>query len=84
MTADSNISNPSAIDSSHPEPARLAPSPLDVAIRKLQQAHAVTLVAERAATHDLVSVDCLADVFVAILPLIDGALAALDSREAAS
>lgn len=51
---------------------------LDMAIRKLQLARAVTLSAERAATHDLVPLDCVADVLVAILPLIDSALEALD------
>lgn len=55
---------------------------LDVAIRKLQLARAVALSAERASTHDLVALDCVADVLVAILPLIDTALDALDESEA--
>ena len=52
--------------------------PLDVAIRNLQLAHAVATAAERAATHDLVEVHCLADVLVALVPLIERGLDALD------
>lgn len=57
--------------------------PLNVAIRNLQLAHAVATAAERAATHDLVEVHCLADVLVAIVPLIERGLDALDELEAA-
>jgi len=56
----------------------LKPGSLDVAIRSLQKAHAVATVAERAATHDLIELHCLADVLVTILPLLEGALGALD------
>lgn len=56
--------------------------PLNVAIRNLQLAHAVSDAAERAATHDLVEVHCLADVLVAVIPLIERALDALDQLEA--
>ena len=38
--------------------------------------------AERAATHDLVEVHCLADVLVAIVPLIERGLNALSELEA--
>lgn len=58
--------------------------PLDVAIRNLQLAHAVASAAERAATHDLVEVHCLADVLVALVPLIERGLDALDKVEARS
>lgn len=57
--------------------------PLDVAIRNLQLAHAVATAAERAATHDLVELHCLADVLVALVPLIERGLDALDKLEAA-
>jgi hypothetical protein len=56
--------------------------PLNVAIRNLQTAHAVATVAERAATHDMVEVHCLADVLVAVIPLIERGLDALDALEA--
>lgn len=56
--------------------------PLDVAIRNLQLAHAVATAAERAATHDLVEVHCLADVLAALVPLIERGLNALDNLEA--
>jgi len=56
--------------------------PLNVAIRNLQLAHAVATTAERAATHDLVEVHCLADVLVAIVPLIERGLNALSELEA--
>jgi len=56
--------------------------PLDVAIRNLQLAHAVATAAERAATHDLIEVHCLADVLVALVPLIERGLNALDKVEA--
>jgi len=62
--------------------ARLKRAPFNAAIRHLQLAHAVATAAERAATHDLVPVHTLADVLVAILPLLDGALGALDEMEA--
>lgn len=55
--------------------------PLDVAIRNLQLAHAVATAAERAATHDLIEVHCLADVLVALVPLIERGLNALDKLE---
>jgi hypothetical protein len=55
--------------------------PLNVAIRNLQLAHAVATSAERAATHDLVEVHCLADVLVALVPLIERGLDALDKVE---
>lgn len=58
------------------------PGSLAVAIRSLQKAHAVATVAERAATHDLIEVHCLADVLVAMLALLEGALDALDDLEA--
>lgn len=60
------------------ETTALALGPLDVAIRNLQLAHAVATAAERAATHDLVEVNCLADVLVALIPLIERGLNALD------
>lgn len=56
--------------------------PLNVAIRNFQLAHAVATSAERAATHDLVEVHCLADVLVALIPLIERGLDALDKLEA--
>jgi hypothetical protein len=56
--------------------------PLNVAIRNLQLAHAVATAAERAATHDLVEVHCLADVLVALVPLIERGLGALNELEA--
>ncbi|WP_116813777.1 hypothetical protein [Steroidobacter cummioxidans] len=52
--------------------------PLNVAIRNLQLAHAVVTVAERAATHDMVEVHCLADVLLVVIPLIERGLDALD------
>ncbi|GFE91531.1 hypothetical protein [Steroidobacter agaridevorans] len=58
------------------------PGSLDMAIRSLQKAHAVATVAERAATHDLIELHYLADVLLAILPLLEGALDALDELEA--
>jgi hypothetical protein len=64
------------------ETTALALSPLDVAIRNLQLAHAVATAAERAATHDLLEVHCLADVLVALVPLIERGLDALDKVEA--
>ncbi len=57
-------------------------SPLDVATRNLQVAHAVATVAERAATHDLVEVHYLADVLVALIQLIENGQDALDQLEA--
>ena len=60
----------------------LALDPLNVAIRHMQLAHAVATVAERAATHDMVEVHSLADVLVAIIPLIEHGLDALDALEA--
>jgi len=56
--------------------------PLNVAIRNMQLAHAVATVAERAATHDMVEVHCLADVFVVVVSLIERGLDALDELEA--
>jgi hypothetical protein len=56
--------------------------PLNVAIRNMQLAHAVAAVAERAATHDMVEVHCLADVFVVVVSLIGRGLDALDELEA--
>jgi len=48
----------------------------------LQLTQAVVTCAERAATHDLVEVHCLADVLVAVSPMIELALDALDRLEA--
>ena len=56
--------------------------PLNVALRNLQLAHAVATVAERAATHDMVEVHCLADVFVVVVSLIERGLDGLDELEA--
>lgn len=56
--------------------------PLNVAVRNLQLAHAVATVAERAATHDMAEVHCLADVFVVVVSLIERGLNALDELEA--
>jgi hypothetical protein len=56
--------------------------PLNVAIRNMQLARAVATVAERAATHDMVEVHCLADVFVVVVPLIERGLDGLDELEA--
>ncbi|WP_116812094.1 hypothetical protein [Steroidobacter cummioxidans] len=56
--------------------------PLNVAIRNMQLAHAVATVAERAATHDMAEVHCLADVFVVVVSLIERGLGALDELEA--
>lgn len=55
--------------------------PLNVALRNLQLAHAVATVAERAATHDMAEVHCLADVFVVVVSLIERGLDALDESE---
>lgn len=63
------------------ETTALALGPLDVAIRNFQLAHAVATAAERAATHDLVEVHCLADVLVVLVPLIERGLDALDKVE---
>jgi hypothetical protein len=54
---------------------------LKLAIRNLQLAHAVVTVAERAATHDMAEVHCLADVLVVVIPLIERGLNALDKLE---
>lgn len=62
----------------------LDPDPLNVAIRNMQLAHAVATVAERAATHDMVEVHCLADVFVVVVSLIERGFDALDELEARS
>jgi hypothetical protein len=48
----------------------------------MQMAHAVATVAERAATHDLVDVHCLADALVAMIWLIENGQDALDKLEA--
>lgn len=53
--------------------------PLNVAIRNMQLAHAVATAAERAATHDMVEVHCLADVLVVVIPLIERGLDALEA-----
>ncbi len=55
---------------------------LSATIRKFQLVHAVTTVAERAATHDLVEMHSLADVLVVLIPLIETGLAALNDLEA--
>jgi hypothetical protein len=55
---------------------------LSAAIRNFQLVYAVATAAERAATHDLVEVHCLADVFVALISLIDNGLHALNELEA--
>jgi len=60
------------------ETTPLGQDPLNVAIRNLQLAHAVVTVAERAATHDMAEVHCLADVLLAVIPLIERGLDALD------
>lgn len=57
-------------------------APLDVAIRNLQLAHAVAIAAERAATNDMIELHIAADVLVAIIPLIERGLGALDELEA--
>lgn len=64
------------------ETTALGLDPLNVAIRNMQSAHAVATVAERAATHDMVEVHCLADVFVVVVSLIERGLDALDELEA--
>jgi hypothetical protein len=62
--------------------AALGLDPLNVAIRNTQLAHAVATVAERAATHDMVEVHCLADVLIVVVSLIERALDSLDESEA--
>ena len=64
------------------ETTALGLDPLNVAGRNLQLAHAVATVAERAATHDMVEVHCLADVFVVLVSLIERGLDGLDELEA--
>jgi hypothetical protein len=64
------------------ETTALGLDPLNVAARNLQLAHAVATVAERAATHDMAEVHCLADVFVVIVSFIERGLNALDELEA--
>lgn len=56
--------------------------PLNVAIRNLQLAHAVATATERAATNDLIELHIAADVLVAIIPLIERGLNALDKMAA--
>ena len=56
--------------------------PIDVAIRNLQLPHAVATATERAATSDLIELHIAADVVVAIIPLIERGLNALDKVEA--
>ena len=63
------------------EPTALGLDPLNVAVRDLQLARAIATVAERAATHDMVEVHCLADVFVVVVSLIERGLDALDESE---
>nr|WP_298717237.1 hypothetical protein [uncultured Steroidobacter sp.] len=62
----------------------LQEDPLGAVTRQLQLTQAVVTCAERAATHDLVEVHCLADVLVAITPMIELTLHVLDQMEAAS
>lgn len=64
------------------ETTALRLDPLNVAVRNLQLAHAVATVAERAATHDMAEVHCLADVLVVVVSLIERGLDALDASEA--
>lgn len=64
------------------ETTALGLDPLNVAVRNFQLAHAVATVAERTATHDMAEVHCLADVFVAVVSLIERGLGALDESEA--
>jgi hypothetical protein len=63
------------------EATALGLDPLNVAIRNMQLAHAVATVAERAATHDMVEVHCLADAFLVVVSLIERGLDALDESE---
>lgn len=60
------------------ETTAAGPESLNVALRSLQLAHAVATVAERAATHDMAEVHCLADVLVVVVSLMERGLDALD------